>query len=77
MGAGGTKKSWRSHLFLLKSSDFRKREVEEGDRGTNHFMGDFFSPIIFCGYFSVVEMPPSFLNKIGRRDHMGHAGRCI
>lgn len=42
MGAGSTKKSWRSHFFLLKSSDFRKREVEEGDRGTNHFMGDFF-----------------------------------
>lgn len=61
VGARGTKKSWRNHLFLLESSDFIKREVKEGDGGANHFMGDFFSVIIFCGHFSIEEMPPLLL----------------
>lgn len=75
VGARGTKKSWRSHLFLLESSDFRERWRKE--TGTNHFMGDFFFfSIIFCGHFSVGEMPPLlFKHDWKERDYMGHAGR--
>lgn len=40
-------------------------------------MGDFFFfPIIFCGHFSVGEMPPLlFKHDWKERDYMGHAGR--